>query len=249
MDNLEEFNQKFQVSNTKEILQLSLSRYKGGVLFSTSLGAEDQVLTDLILSIDKTVNIVTLDTGRLPYETYKTIEDTERKYGIKIQVQFPDYISVERMVKEKGVNLFYESIENRKECCSVRKLEPLARAMKDKTLWITGLRKEQSVTRADMKFAEWDEKYSVMKINPLLNWTEKQVWDYIKANNVPYNELHEKGYPSSGCAPCTRAIEEGEDSRAGRWWWEDPVTKECGLHWKDGKLVPNKTKSDKSMFV
>ncbi|MBP6739250.1 MAG: phosphoadenylyl-sulfate reductase [Leptospiraceae bacterium] len=249
MQNIDEFNQTFQVSNTKEILQLSMAKYKGGVLFSSSLGAEDQVLTDLILKIDKSVQIVTLDTGRLPYETYKTIEDTEKKYQIKIQVQFPNYISVENMVRSKGINLFYESIENRKECCLVRKLEPLARAMKEKSLWITGLRREQSVTRSDMKFAEWDEKYSVLKINPLLNWTEKQVWEYIKENNVPYNELHDKGYPSIGCAPCTRAIEEGEDSRAGRWWWEDPATKECGLHWKDGKLVPNKTKNDKSMFV
>ncbi len=233
----EELNSKFKILNTKEILNLAVSKFKDGVVFTTSLGAEDQVVTHLLSQIDTSVKIITLDTGRLPYETYKTIEDTEKKYGIRIQVLFPDYISVEKMVNEKGINLFYESVDNRKECCHVRKLEPLGRFLKAKNLWITGLRKEQSVTRTDMQFAEWDEKFSIQKINPLLNWTEKEIWDFIKENKIPYNELHDKGYPSIGCAPCTRAIEKGEDTRAGRWWWENPESKECGLHFKDGKLV------------
>jgi phosphoadenosine phosphosulfate reductase len=237
MDNAIELNQRFKTSNTKEILGLALAKYETGIVFSTSLGAEDQVLTDLLVKLNAKIDYITLDTGRLPNETYATIHDTEKKYGIKIKLLFPDYISVEKMVTEKGINLFYESIENRKECCHVRKLEPLSRALKDKNLWITGLRKDQSVTRTEMQFAEWDEKFSIQKINPLLNWTEKDIWDYIHENNVPYNELHDRSYPSIGCAPCTRAIEEGEDTRAGRWWWENPETKECGLHIVDGKLV------------
>jgi phosphoadenosine phosphosulfate reductase len=236
-NNIEEFNSKFKALNTKELLQLATSKHLNGIVFTSSMGAEDQVLTEILSSFDSNVEIVTLDTGRLPYETYKTIEDTEKKYGKKIRILFPDAISVETMVNGKGINLFYESVDNRKECCNVRKLEPLGKFLQNKTLWITGLRKEQSLTRTDMKFAEWDEKFSIQKINPLLDWTEKEVWAYIKEKNIPYNELHDKGYPSIGCAPCSRAIEAGEDIRAGRWWWENPESKECGLHFKDGKLV------------
>lgn len=240
-DAINELNSKFLIANTKETLALALAKYKGNVVFSSSMGAEDQVLTEIIVSIDKSVTIATLDTGRLPNETYKAIADTEKHFGIRIQILFPDSTRVENLVKEKGINLFYDSIDNRKECCSVRKLEPLSRILKDKALWITGLRKEQSVTRMDMKFAEWDDKYSILKINPLLNWTERDIWDYIRDKKIPYNELHDKGYPSIGCAPCTRAINMGEDTRAGRWWWENPDTKECGLHMKDGKLVRAKS--------
>jgi phosphoadenosine phosphosulfate reductase len=171
-----------------------------------------------------------LDTGRLPQETYDVIEETREKYNIEIKVMFPDLKQVEQMVNENGPNLFYESIENRKLCCRIRKVEPLKRALSELDAWICGLRAEQSPTRQKLDKVEWDENFNLIKINPLADWTQNQVWQYIKENNVPYNELHDKGYPSIGCAPCTRPIEPGENIRAGRWWWENPEHKECGLH-------------------
>ena len=194
------------------------------------LEQKDQVLTEMVSKIDKNCRIFTLDTGRLFPETYNLINDTNKKYNLAIEVFFPDNQKVEKMVKEKGINLFYESIENRKECCAVRKLEPLKRAFNGLDVWICGLRKDQSVTRFYSKMVEWDEVNNLIKINPLINWTEQQVWNYIEKNNIPYNPLHKKGFPSIGCQPCTRAIEKGEDVRAGRWWWELPDQKECGLH-------------------
>jgi len=184
----------------------------------------------MIAAIDKNTQIFTLDTGRLFPETYSLIERTNNKYKTKIQIFFPDYHEVEQMVHEKGINLFYDSVENRKLCCSIRKTQPLQRALKNAEAWICGLRKEQSVTRQDLDVIEWDANNDLLKINPLINWTEKQVWDYIKTNHIPYNKLHDKGFPSIGCQPCTRAIEPGEDIRSGRWWWENPEHKECGLH-------------------
>jgi phosphoadenosine phosphosulfate reductase len=238
--NIKELNQKFQGATAKDILNFILNEYGSETVFSSSLGAEDQIVTDLIWNLDRNAEIITLDTGRLPEETYRTIEATEKKYSNKIRIFFPEASQVEKMVKEKGINLFYESIENRKECCRIRKLEPLSRALMGKSAWVTGLRREQSVTRQDVEIFEWDDKYSLLKVNPIVYWTEKDVWDYIRNNDIPYNELHDKNYPSIGCAPCTRAIEPGEDVRAGRWWWESADTKECGLHWKDGKLVRTK---------
>ena len=174
--------------------------------------------------------IFTLDTGRLFPETYQLIDKTNLTYGIQLEVFFPDYREVQRMVREEGINLFYNSIESRHRCCQIRKLEPLSRAFQGLDAWICGLRREQSVTRQDMQVVEWDEMHGLIKVNPLISWTEQQVWDYIRQHHVPYNKLHDKGYPSIGCEPCTRAIQPGEDVRAGRWWWESPDHRECGLH-------------------
>jgi phosphoadenosine phosphosulfate reductase len=184
----------------------------------------------MLQASDRNTKVFTLDTGRLFPETYELIEKTNRKYGIKIEVYFPDYRRVEEMVRTKGINLFYESVENRKLCCHIRKIEPLKRAFENLEVWICGLRKDQSVTRFFTQAVEWDETNGLIKINPLINWTEKMVWDYIRQHEVPYNTLHDKGFPSIGCQPCTRAVNKGEDIRSGRWWWEMPEQKECGLH-------------------
>ena len=227
---LDELNDRFEKRDPKEILTFFLSKFKGKIALSSSLGPEDQVLLDMALDIDRGLKIFTLDTGRLFPETYELIDRTNKKYNINIQIYFPDKEHVEKMVNEKGVNLFYESIDNRKLCCHIRKIEPLKRAFSGLDVWICGLRKEQSVTRFYMKLLEWDENNGLIKLNPLINWTEKQIWEYIRQNKIPFNQLHDKGYPSIGCQPCTRAIEPGEDVRAGRWWWEQPEQKECGLH-------------------
>ncbi|GET29368.1 phosphoadenylyl-sulfate reductase [Prolixibacter sp. SD074] len=229
-ERINDLNEKFQEASVGEVLSWFLKEFKGKIALSSSLGAEDQVLTEMVTGIDKGATIFTLDTGRLFPETYDLIHRTNTRYGIKIKVFFPEASRVEEMVNEKGINLFYESIENRKQCCHIRKIEPLKRAFKGLDVWICGLRREQSVTRRDMKLVEWDEANGLIKLNPLIDWTEKDVWDYINENKIPYNPLHDKGFPSIGCQPCTRAIMEGEDVRAGRWWWENPDTKECGLH-------------------
>ena len=214
----------------QETIAWFLNKFQDKISFSNSMGAEDQVITDMICKIDKSASIFTLDTGRTFPETFDLIDRTNKRYGINIKVYFPNASEVEAMVNKKGVNLFFESIENRKECCHIRKIEPLKRAFKNLDVWICGLRREQSVTRTNLDIVEWDENNNLVKLNPLVDWTEQQVWDYIKENNVPYNKLHDQGFPSLGCQPCTRAIREGEDVRAGRWWWEDPESKECGLH-------------------
>jgi len=223
-------NTQFEGKSTEEVLSFFLTEYKGKIALSSSLSIEDQVLTDLIVKIDKDARIFTLDTGRLFPETYSLIDKTNMRYDIKLEVLFPDYNDVEKMVKAEGINLFYAGIEQRKLCCKVRKLEPLKRAFEGLDVWICGLRKEQSITRQAVQLVEWDENNGLIKLNPLINFTEQEVWDYIKKNSVPYNKLHDKGFPSIGCQPCTRAIEPGEDIRAGRWWWENPDQKECGLH-------------------
>ena len=229
-ERIDDLNAKFQEATVGEVLSWFLKEFKGKIALSSSLGAEDQVLTQMVTGIDKEATVFTLDTGRLFPETYDLIHRTNSKYGIKIKVYFPEASRVEEMVGIKGINLFYESIENRKLCCHIRKIEPLKRAFKELDVWICGLRREQSVTRQNIKLVEWDEANGLIKLNPLIDWTEKDVWDYINENKVPYNPLHDKGFPSIGCQPCTRAIMEGEDVRAGRWWWENPDTKECGLH-------------------
>jgi phosphoadenosine phosphosulfate reductase len=223
-------NLRYKNSTAEELLKDFLIEYKGNIALSSSLGLEDQVLTHMVCGIDKESKIFTLDTGRLFPETYDLIHRTNNKYGIRMQVYFPEASQVEEMVKEKGINLFYESIENRKLCCGIRKMAPLKRAFEGLQVWICGLRREQSVTRKDMQSIEWDESNALIKLNPLIEWTETQVWDYIKTHKIPYNPLHDKGFPSIGCQPCTRAVMDGEDIRAGRWWWENPETKECGLH-------------------
>ncbi|MFO7657848.1 MAG: phosphoadenylyl-sulfate reductase [Bacteroidales bacterium] len=229
-EKLAELNKSFSNSLPEEILGYFLKNHKGKIALGSSLGAEDQVLTDMIAKIDKSAKIFTLDTGRLFPETYNLIEKTNRKYGINIDVYFPDKEMVEKIVKEKGINLFYESIENRKLCCHIRKVVPLQRALEGVEVWITGIRKDQTITRFFNKHVELDEVSKIIKVNPLLSWTEKDVWEYISKYDVPYNELHDKGFPSIGCQPCTRAVNSGEDIRGGRWWWEQPEQKECGLH-------------------
>jgi phosphoadenosine phosphosulfate reductase len=231
-DKLTELNKRFKDTPPLEILEYFLTKYKGRIAFASSMGAEDQVLTEMIVSIDNKSRIFTLDTGRVFPETYEAIDRTNARYKINIEVFFPERQQVEEMVKEKGINLFYESIENRKQCCHTRKMAPLKRALHGLDVWISGLRKSQSVTRENLKVVEWDENNDMIKLNPLIDWTEEQVWDYIKEKNIPYNKLHDKGFPSIGCQPCTRAVKAGDDVRAGRWWWELPEHKECGLHVK-----------------
>ena len=225
------YNERFKNSAVTEVLSFFLQEFKGKIAFASSLGAEDQVLTHMIASIDPTAKIFTLDTGRLFPETYDLIERTNSRYKIKMEIYFPEAKRVEHMVKERGINLFYESVENRKLCCHIRKIEPLRRALKGIKIWITGLRREQSQSRNTMTLVEKDENNKrILKLNPLIDWTHDDVWSFIKENNIPFNKLHDKGFPSIGCQPCTRAIGPGEDIRAGRWWWEMEGKKECGLH-------------------
>ncbi|MDC1105231.1 phosphoadenylyl-sulfate reductase [Prolixibacteraceae bacterium] len=226
------WNDQLKDKSSKEILSFFLNKFKDEIALASSLGAEDQVLTEMVISIDKEAKIFTLDTGRLFPETYDLIHRTNAKYNTKMAVYFPEASAVEEMVNTEGINLFFESVEKRKRCCQIRKIQPLKRAFKGLNVWICGLRKEQSVTRTDMNIVEWDEGNKMIKVNPLINWSEDDVWAYINEQGIPYNTLHDKSYPSIGCQPCTRAIMDGEDVRAGRWYWESPDTKECGLHKK-----------------
>ena len=200
--------------------------------FANSLGAEDMVLTDLIVRHAPGIEMFTLDTGRLHEETYRLMQKVADQYDQPLRVYFPQPEAVQQYAAAHGVNGFYESVELRKACCHARKVEPLGRALKGKAAWITGLRREQAVTRRDLPEREFDADHGIAKFNPLAAWSEAEVWAYIRLNDVPYNALHEQFYPSIGCAPCTRAVSLGEDIRAGRWWWEDPTAKECGLHVK-----------------
>ncbi|MDT3672320.1 MAG: phosphoadenylyl-sulfate reductase [Aromatoleum sp.] len=206
----------------------------GELTFANSFGAEDMVLTDLILREKLPIEIFSLDTGRLPAETYTLIGDVEKRYATRLKVFFPQSDAVETYVRTHGMNAFYDSVELRKGCCFVRKVEPLRRALAGKKAWITGLRAAQSTTRTGLPLREFDEGNGLVKLNPLSDWSETEVWAYIRLRDVPHNALHDQFYPSIGCAPCTRAIAVGEDVRAGRWWWEDPASKECGLHVKKG---------------
>ena len=229
---INELNDQLESATAEEIILFFTSKFKDKIALSTSLGLEDQALKEIVCKINKDTEIFTLDTGRLFTETYNLIDLTSKKYKKEIKVFFPDSEEIEEMVATKGINLFYDSIESRKLCCGLRKIKPLKRALKGLDAWITGLRREQSVTRTDLNIVEWDEANEMIKVNPLINWTETDVWNYISKHNIPFNTLHKKGFASIGCQPCTRAITEGEDVRAGRWWWENPETKECGLHIK-----------------
>lgn len=215
----------------KEAVQELGSQHE--IAFANSMGVEDMVLTDIIQREQLAIEIFTLDTGRLPTETYDLMAETEQIYNTKLKVFFPQAETVQFYVRTNGINAFYESIDLRKSCCHMRKVEPLQRALKGKKAWVTGMRAEQSATRTDLAFREFDEGNKLEKFNPLSDWTEQEVWAYIRMFNVPYNKLHDQFYPSIGCAPCTRSIAMGEDIRAGRWWWEDPQSKECGLHVKN----------------
>lgn len=227
---IEDLNRRCEGKSVAEIVALAADEFKERIALASSLGAEDQALTHLIAQTDPSVRIFTLDTGRMFPESYELLERTNLHYNIAIEVFFPDHKKVEKMVNEKGINLFYESVENRRLCCGIRKVEPLGRAFGGLDAWICGLRREQSVTRSNVQVFEWDEGNGLVKINPLVDWTEKRLWDFIEENDIPYHELHDKGFPSIGCQPCTRAVKPGEDVRAGRWWWEEPEKKECGLH-------------------
>ena len=213
-----------------EILSWAHRQFGPRVVFATALGLEDQVITHFLAQNSLAIQIVTLDTGRLFPETHELIEKTEGRYNLKIETFFPETQEVESMVRQHGVNLFYKSVEFRQLCCRIRKIHPLQRALKGMEAWICGLRREQSVTRRELLPIEWDDTNRLVKVNPLWNWEESQLWEVVKGNQVPYSPLHDRGYVSIGCACCTRAVGPGEDLRAGRWWWERPEHKECGLH-------------------
>mgnify|MGYP001791986233 CR=1 FL=1 len=224
------------------LLQLS-NQFQGEAIFSTSFSYEDQIVTHKILSEDLPIKIFTLDTGRLFPETYSVWNATNEKYNTHIKAFYPDHYLLQDFVAEKGPNSFYESVENRKDCCYIRKVEPLKRALKGNSVWITGLRAEHSIERHNMPQVEWDETNNVIKYHPLLHWTFDEVKQYISENKILYNPLHDRGFVSIGCAPCTRAIKPGEDFRAGRWWWEDATKKECGLHSPTTKVALTKATS------
>lgn len=229
--------EKMESKSAPEILKWGFEKFGDKMVLASSFGAEDVVLIDMMCKINRNLTrVFTLDTGRLNQETYDLIDKIRKKYEIIVDVYFPNASDVEKMVATKGMNLMYDSIENRKLCCNLRKIEPLKRALKQFDCWITGLRREQTVTRNKILKIEIDSlNNNIIKLNPLADWTNDEIWKYIHENDIPYNELHDKGYPSIGCEPCTRAIKKGEDPRAGRWWWENDVHKECGLHWKEGK--------------
>jgi len=224
------------LSATQATLQRVAIEFPSAVLAS-SLAAEDMVLTDLILRGKLPIGIFTLETGRLHAETLAVLDRIKETYGFDVELFRPQPQAVEQYVQQNGLNAFYDSVEMRKECCRIRKVEPLQRALSGKKAWLTGQRRSQSSTRATLDVQEYDAAHGLAKFNPLADWSEEDVWHYIRSNDVPYNALHDKGYPSIGCEPCTRAIQPGEDVRAGRWWWENPESKECGLHVVDGKLV------------
>ncbi len=230
-ESIEARAEEFEAKSAQDILAWALAEFQPRIALAASFGAEDVVAIDMLMGLNPKARVFTLDTGRLPSETYSLMEAIRERYGLAVEVYFPQADAVEAMVQEHGVNLFYKSIENRKRCCGVRKVEPLGRALQGLGAWITGLRRDQAVTRTAVRKVEVDLDHGgIVKVNPLADWTWAEVWEYIRAHNVPYNALHDRGYPSIGCAPCTRAVAPGEDPRAGRWWWENPETKECGLH-------------------
>ncbi|MDB5795116.1 MAG: phosphoadenylyl-sulfate reductase [Noviherbaspirillum sp.] len=224
------------LADTKATLE-RIARDFSPTVFASSLAAEDMVLTDLILRASLPISIFTLETGRLHKETLGVLDRIREKYGYDVVLYKPEPEAIDLYVKTNGLNAFYDSIDMRKECCRIRKVEPLNRALAGNKAWVTGQRRAQSTTRSSLEVQEHDEAHGMTKFNPLAAWSEEDVWNYIRANGVPYNPLHDNGYPSIGCEPCTRAIQPGEDVRAGRWWWENPETKECGLHVVDGKLI------------
>lgn len=230
----EKFLEKYQnihTSDPYELINLAISEFgQSRIVLASSLSVEDQVLTYLLTKATSRPRIFTLDTGRLSGETYQTMERTAQRYNFNYEVLFPDTVELEVMVNTHGPDLFYKSVELRKLCCAVRKTHPLKRVLTNADAWICGLRTEQSITRSELKAVEWDENNSIVKINPLFDWTEQQVWHYIKSNDIPYNPLQDSGFRSIGCSPCTRAVNASDDIRAGRWWWEEPEHKECGLH-------------------
>ena len=230
-EDVKNLNREFERSSPEDILAWASANLGRSVALATSFQVQGMVLVDMFAKANPEARIFTLDTGRLHSHTYEAMERTREKYGINIEVLFPDRDEVEEMVTSRGVNLFYKSVENRRLCCQVRKTNPLNGYLKTLDAWITSIRADQTAQRAESSKFEIDYLHGrMLKINPMLDWTTEQVWDYVRKNDVPYNKLHDMGYPSIGCAPCTRAVEEGEDPRAGRWWWEQGSDKECGIH-------------------
>lgn len=239
LHNLPQLLHQMNGLSTAEFIQLLTEQYPEQVTFSSSFSFEDQVITHDILSNQLPVKIFTLDTGRMFAETYSVWSSTNEKYATKIKAYYPQQDTLQELVAARGPNSFYESVQNRKDCCFIRKVEPLKRALAGNAIWITGLRAEHSPDRQDLPIIEWDEANQIIKYHPILHWTTAQVKQYITDHHVPYNPLHDKGFVSIGCAPCTRAIKAGEDFRAGRWWWEDADKKECGLHVHEQPVAKN----------
>jgi len=229
-EKLEELKTKAKGLSANELIKFVSEEFGPRVNFATSLGEEDQVILDMISKAAPAIEVFTLDTGRLFQETYDLMSKNQKRYKVPFKIYYPDTKAVEEMVKTRGINLFYESVENRKMCCGIRKVEPFKRAVANVDAWLSGLRREQSLTRSNLEIFEWDDLNQKIKISPLMDWSLEDVRRYIKENNVDVNPLHAKGFVSIGCSPCTRAIKPGEDIRAGRWWWENPQQKECGLH-------------------
>ncbi len=230
MRQLTAFREQTSGLDAAQLLEWAGRTFAGEVTIASSLGAEDQVLVHMLSVLGLPIEVFTLDTGRLFNESYDLMARNERELGVPVRPYFPDAAAVEEMVGEHGINLFYESVELRKRCCHVRKVEPLRRALAGRRAWVTGLRRSQSVTRSSLETVEWDEQNRLYKLNPLAEWSDDEVWEYVRAHEVPYNQLHDRGFPSIGCAPCTRAVAPGADPRSGRWWWERPEQRECGLH-------------------
>jgi len=231
LSEVEDVARRAESWSPQEILGWALDRFHPRVAFASSFGVEDVAVIHMLAGLNKEARVFTLDTGRLNPETYDVMERIREAYGTRIEVYFPQREAAETLENERGFFSFRRSIEDRKLCCGIRKVEPLGRALGTVDAWVTGLRREQAVTRTVLPPVEIDHGHGgIVKVNPLVRWTEAQTWDYVRSNKVPYNALHDQGYPSLGCAPCTRAIKPGEDVRAGRWWWENPETKECGLH-------------------
>jgi phosphoadenosine phosphosulfate reductase len=218
-----------KAAGVRERLATAL-REHGRVVYSNSLGAEAMVLTDIIWTQVPEIDIFSIDTGRLHQETYDLLEKLERRYKRSLRIVHPDARALEELVSAQGVNGFYHSLDARLACCHVRKVAPFKRAIAGYTAWVTGVRREQSAARAQAQPVEWDSEYGLYKVSPLLEWSEAEIWQYIRARKLPYNSLHDRQFPSIGCHPCTRAIQPGESRRAGRWWWEQPESRECGLH-------------------
>ena len=234
---LEKLADEFESKSAQEVLKWALDTFGTRIALASSFGAEDVAVIDMMVKVDKNrTRVFTLETGRLNQETYDVMDAIRARYGIQIEAFFPDQKEVEDMIRSKGMNLMYESVENRKLCCEIRKVHSLNRALSNLDGWITGLRKDQVATRSMTKKIEIDAVHSgILKLNPIADWSSDMVWDYIRKNNIPYNALHDKGFPSIGCEPCTRAVQPGEDPRAGRWWWENAAAKECGLHFDPTK--------------
>lgn len=221
----------FEDATPHNILRWAFERFGDQLAIASSFGVEDVALIDMAVEINPDVRVFTLDTGRLHQATYDIMDRVRNRYDLKLQVMFPQSATVEEMVQDAGVNLFYDSRGNRKRCCGIRKVEPLRRALTGLSAWVTGLRRDQNVTRTQIPIVESDVAHGgIAKINPLATWSDTQVWEYVKENRVPYNKLHDGGFPSIGCEPCTRPVAPGEDPRSGRWWWENAETRECGLH-------------------